>query len=69
VKVKYSDKLALLELVHTQGVTLDGEKAVIIGVKEDFATVAILPNGYGFQWSWEAVKRIVEEKDGKFTSR
>jgi hypothetical protein len=64
--MKYSERLAL---VDTQGITLDGEPAKIMGAMEDFATVAIFPNGYGFQWSWEAVKRIVEEKDGKFTSR
>jgi hypothetical protein len=46
--------------------TLDGMRARVTGGKEDFAVVRA-DNGVGFQWSWEAVSRIMA-KGGNFKS-
>lgn len=47
-------------------VTLDGKRAVIAGVKNDFATVATIPQGPRYEWAWETVEHIVTERAGKF---
>ena len=54
-------------LIETE-VTLDGKPAVILGRYADFPTVAQTPDGLHYRWSWEVVKRIVETKNGEFTS-
>lgn len=44
---------------------LDGQPAKIVGFLENFATIT---TGHrSFQWSWEAVDRIMK-KDKKFTT-
>lgn len=48
-------------------VTLNGEKAVISGVRKPFATVTSLVSGLSCEWAWETVERIVA-RDGKFKS-
>jgi hypothetical protein len=53
------------ELANTE-VTLNGRRAVICGVQNQFATVATIPNGPAFEWAWPAVRRIVKEKGGAF---
>ena len=40
-------------------VTLDGQKAVIVGARNRFATVRQHPSGLTAEWSWEAVARVV----------
>ena len=41
-------------------VTLDGQPAKIIGFAMRFATIVTIdPHGPHFEWSWEAVDRIV----------
>lgn len=54
------------ELVHAK-VTLDGERAVIGGLRNDYATVTSLETGKSFEWAWAAVARVVA-KGGKFKS-
>ena len=49
-------------------VTLNGEPAKIVGFAMRFATIATLdPRGAHFEWSWDAVNRIVEN-GGAFCS-
>ena len=48
-------------------VTLDGVKAIVCGVCNDYATVKALPNGASYEWSWQAVERIVAN-GGAFNS-
>lgn len=62
--VTQAERQALAETA----VTLDGKPAVILGVRADFATVAQVPDGLHYRWSWPTVKRIVETKNGEFTS-
>lgn len=56
-----------LGLVNAKGVTLNGERAVIGGVRNSFATVTSLESGLSCEWAWETVERIVK-RDGKFKS-
>lgn len=49
-------------------VTLDGKPAKIIGARERYATVHIIPDGYGWHWSWPAVAHIVANRGGAFRS-
>ena len=55
------------ELIEHE-VTLDGRRAVICGVKNDFATVAELPNGARVDFAWTTVERVVMEGNGDFKS-
>lgn len=48
-------------------VTIDGHRAKIAGIRNDFATVHDLETGAGYEFSWSAVARIVG-RDGKFKS-
>ncbi len=48
-------------------VTLDGQPAVIAGVRCKFATVAQVPEGLSYEWSWDTVARIVA-RGGQFKS-
>jgi hypothetical protein len=48
-------------------VTLNGKRAKISGRKNKFATVSQLPDGESYDWSWDAVARIVKS-GGKFKS-
>lgn len=51
-----------------QEVTLDGRRAVICGRQGAFGTVAQIPAGPAYAWSWAAIAHIVEDKEGAFTS-
>lgn len=42
-----------------EAVTLNGERAVIAGARNDFATVAQLGDGLRAEWAWETVERVV----------
>lgn len=55
------------ELCSNRNVILDGKPAVINGALTDFAMVRQL-GGYGFEWAWETVKYVVENKEGRFQS-
>lgn len=39
---------------------LDGEKATISGWGNDFATISSLETGASYEWSWQAVNRIMQ---------
>ena len=39
---------------------LDGEKATISGWSNDFATISRLDGGGSYEWSWQAVNRIMQ---------
>jgi len=59
-------KLILLD--HAlKGCTLNGKPAKICGFKNQFATVAQIDGPLAIEFSWEAVKRIMN-KDGKFST-
>lgn len=65
--VREDEKRSLIE----NKVLLDGKPAVLRGVKLDFCAVCVEgKSGLGpcYDWSWEAVKRIVSENEGKFFS-
>jgi hypothetical protein len=47
-------------------VTLNGVRAVICGVKNDFATVAQLPHGQEAVFAWTTVENIVTNHNGEF---
>jgi hypothetical protein len=47
------------ELVRNE-VTLSGKRAIVCGVSNDYATVAQIPNGESYSYSWNAVKRVIE---------
>ena len=49
-----------------KSVTLDGKPARIAGAFCSFATVASLDGKLRGEWSWDAVRRIVVEKNGAF---
>lgn len=40
--------------------TLDGKPAEIMGRRNDFATVAQIPQGVAVEFSWQAVARIMQ---------
>ena len=46
---------------------LDGEMARIYGRLNKFATVAQIDGPLALEWSWETVKKIIDN-DGKFSS-
>lgn len=48
-------------------VTLDGQPAVVGGVRNDYATVASLDGKLAGEWSWQAVRRVRTERGGRFT--
>lgn len=48
-------------------VTLNGVRAKIGGIRNQFATVTQFKTGLSAEWSWEAVERIVA-KGGDFKS-
>lgn len=47
-------------------VTLNGRRAKISGVNNDFATVSQLPNGLRAEFAWPTVEKIVNDRDGQF---
>lgn len=60
-------RLAKRRKLASAKVTLNGQKAVIGGIRNEFATVTQLPSGLSAHWSWESVERIVA-KGGEFKS-
>jgi len=48
--------------------TLNGNPAKISGVKSEFAAITELDTLISFQYSWYTVKRIMDNKQGKFKS-
>ena len=58
----------VLELIQSSPKpTLNGERAHIGGFKNAHATVTSIKSGVSFEWSWEAVERILRA-GGKFRS-
>ena len=56
------------DLVGDVGVFLDGKPAGIYGRLNQFATVAELDGPLAVEFSWQAVKRIVDN-DQKFSTK
>lgn len=48
--------------------TLDGKPAKICASPDGFASVGHLNGPLALDWSWEAVQRIVDTKQGQFKS-
>lgn len=48
-------------LCATEGVTLNGERARIIGARDTFAWVVQLKTGLQAEYSWESVKRVLSK--------
>lgn len=61
------DKRESVKLSRRVNTTLDGEPAVVCGASNRWATVAQINGPLELEFSWEAVKRILD-KDGKFSS-
>lgn len=55
-RLSHEDRLALCQ---ERAVTLDGHPAVISGARERFASVRTLTGGYGTEWAWSTVARVV----------
>jgi hypothetical protein len=55
-------------LCATKNVTLDGRPARIIGIRSPHATVAALPDGPAYSYSWQTVQRVVSLHAGAFKS-
>ena len=49
-------------------VTLDGKPALIIGLRNPFATVKQYPTGCEAEFAWATVEHIIKDKEGKFKS-
>lgn len=50
-------------------VTLDGKPARVIGRLNDFGTVAqIGRGGVTADYAWETIRRVIDERDGRFAS-
>jgi len=49
-------------------VTLNGNRAVVGGFKNDFATVTDMTTGLSAEWSWSAVAVVITKSNGKFYS-
>lgn len=47
-------------------VTLNGVRATISGVKNDYATVTQMPDGLRADFAWITVERIITERNGEF---
>lgn len=48
-------------------ITLNGEPAVLSGIRNQFATVTQSRTGLKAEWSWEAVRNVIR-KGGRFES-
>jgi hypothetical protein len=55
------------ELVEND-VKLNGQRARIVGVKNDFATVRQLPDGLSADFAWITVKHVIEHSNGEFNA-
>lgn len=55
-------------VMRDEGITLDGKRAGIRGCNNPYATVCQLPAGLAVEFTWETVKYVVENKNGKFRS-
>ena len=49
-------------------VTLNGRRAKIHGVNNDFATVSQLPNGLSAEWAWATVEHVITNNNGAFNA-
>lgn len=49
-------------------VTLNGKRAIVCGILNDYATVAVLPGGERAEFAWSTVERVIEKNDGNFNS-
>ena len=68
-KVTLEEKRELVKRSQSIGITLDGEPAKLVGIKNKFPTVAtIRENGPSFEWSWKAIREVINNKNGRFTS-
>ena len=54
------------ELAEAEHITLNGVKAVISGINDDYATVSQLPYGVVTYFAWPTVERIVTHHNGDF---
>ena len=48
-------------------VTLDGKRAKVSGIRNQFATVRDMETGLACEWAWSTVERIIS-KGGAFKS-
>ena len=60
------EKRKLVTIARNKGCTLNGKRAFISGVRNDFASVWC-DSGESYEWSWSAVERVMS-KGGNFTS-
>lgn len=49
-------------------VTLNGKRARIVGINNDFATVVQLPDGLRADYAWVTVERVIEHSNGEFNA-
>ena len=56
------------ELAESTHITLNGVRAVVCGIQNDYATVAQLPNGERCDFAWPTVERIITNYNGDFVS-
>jgi hypothetical protein len=49
-------------------VTLNGKRATIGGVMNDFAIVRQLPDGLSAEFAWWTIKHVINNSKGEFTA-
>lgn len=56
------------DIVYNQGdnITLNGERARVVGWRCDFAVVAVIPEGMKAEFAWQTVKHIIDNRGGAF---
>jgi hypothetical protein len=60
--VPIEDRWPLLE----HEIRLNGQRATIAGVLNDFATIRQMPDGLSAEFAWITVKHIIENSKGEF---
>jgi hypothetical protein len=53
-------------LVEANHITLNGVRASISGVKNDFATITQMPHGLSAEFAWWTVQHVIEHSNGEF---
>jgi len=67
--VTRSEKQELVRTANANGITLNGEAAQIVNVKNKFPTIRTIRNdGPAHEWNWKAIRSIITEQNGEFIS-
>lgn len=56
------------ELADTNGLTIDGSPAIVIGVRLDYPSVLNLETAAATEFAWPTIARVIEQSEGAFSS-